>query len=79
MIAQSIELLEFGIKFEPRGQMRAQCLTDFVVELTTTTKAKSLQWKLYIDGASNEKGSGAGVILESPVEVILKKSMQFKF
>jgi len=44
-------------------------LLDFSVELTTLVKFRhedSLQWILYVDGASNLKGSEAGVVLEGP-------------
>lgn len=34
---------------------------------------------MYIDGSSNEKGSGVGVILESLDEVILEQSIRFEF
>lgn len=38
--------------------MRAQCLANFIVELGTTTETELLWWKLYVNGSSNEKGSG---------------------
>ena len=33
MISWSVELSEFGLKFERRGPIKAQCLADFVLEL----------------------------------------------
>ena len=33
MILWSVELSQFGLKFELRGPIKAQCLTDFVLEL----------------------------------------------
>jgi len=33
MIGWSIELSEFGIKYEPRGPIKSQCLVDFTSEL----------------------------------------------
>lgn len=79
MIAWSVELSKFRIKYKPKGPMKAQCLADFVVKLTTTTKVESLWWKLYVDGSSNEKVRGARVILASHDEVILEQSLQFEF
>jgi len=35
MISWLVELSEFGLKFEPRGPIKAQCLADFVLELQT--------------------------------------------
>lgn len=34
---------------------------------------------MYVDGSSNEKGSGVGVILESLDEVIIEQSIRFEF
>lgn len=34
MIAWSIELSMYGLKYEPRGALKAQCLSDFVTELS---------------------------------------------
>lgn len=34
---------------------------------------------MYVDGSSNAKGSGVGVILEIPDEVILEQFLTFKF
>lgn len=41
-------------------------------------RAQCLWWKLFVDGSSNEKGSGAK-ILESPNKVILEQSLWFEF
>ena len=34
---------------------------------------------MYVDGSSNAKGSGVGVILEIPDEVILEQFLTFNF
>ena len=34
---------------------------------------------LYVDGSSNRKGSGAGVILEGPNDIMLEYSLKFDF
>jgi len=83
MIAWSTELSEFDLLFEPRGPIRAQCLADFVAELQVPcnelpTDKKDL-WKLYVDDSSNQKGCGAGVVLESPTGVRLEQSLRFTF
>lgn len=79
MIAWSVELSEFKIKYEPWGPMKAQYLVDFVAQLATTTEAKSFWWKLYVDGSSNTKGNGTRMILESPYWVILEQSLWFEY
>ncbi|XP_061364977.1 uncharacterized protein LOC133308373 [Gastrolobium bilobum] len=36
-------------------------------------------WKVYVDGSSNDKGSGAGIILESPEGVTIEYSLNLGF
>ena len=33
-------------------------------------------WKVYVDGASNQKGSGVGLALTSPKKVVIEKSLR---
>nr|KYP65463.1 Transposon Ty3-I Gag-Pol polyprotein [Cajanus cajan] len=79
MIAWLVELSEFGIKYESRGPLKAQCLADFVAELTPTLADEQQVWTLHVDGSSNSKGGGAGIILEGPNRVTLEQSLKFGF
>lgn len=36
-------------------------------------------WVLHVDGSSNLKGSGAGIVLEEPGDFTLKYSLRFNF
>ena len=36
-------------------------------------------WEVYVDGASNQKGSGVGLVLISPEKVIVEKSLRLGF
>ena len=36
-------------------------------------------WEVYVDGASNQKGSGVGLVLISPEKIIIEKSLRFDF
>ena len=36
-------------------------------------------WEVYVDGASNQKGSGVGLVLISPEKIIIKKSLRLDF
>ena len=36
-------------------------------------------WEVYVDGASNQKGSGIGLVLISPEKVIIEKSLRMNF
>nr|KYP33643.1 Retrovirus-related Pol polyprotein from transposon opus [Cajanus cajan] len=79
MIAWSVELSEFGIQYEGRGPLKAQCLADFVAEFTPTTAEEPQVWTLHVDGSSNSKDGGAGIILEGPNQVTLEQSLKFGF
>nr|KYP50616.1 Pol polyprotein [Cajanus cajan] len=79
MIAWSVELSKFGIKYESRGPLKAQCLADFVAKLTPTSAGEQQVWTLHVDGSSNSKGGGVGIILEGPNKVTLEQSLKFGF
>ena len=36
-------------------------------------------WEVYVDGASNQKGLGIGLVLISPKKVIIEKSLRLDF
>ena len=36
-------------------------------------------WEVYVDGASNQKGSGVGLVLMSPKKVVIEKSLRLDF
>ena len=36
-------------------------------------------WEVYVDGASNQKGSGVRLILISPEKIIIEKSLRLDF
>ena len=40
---------------------------------------KPLQWKVYVDGAANQKGSEVGLVLISPEKLIIEKSLRLGF
>ena len=37
------------------------------------------QWKVYVDGAANQKGSGVGLVLISPKKLVVEKSLRLGF
>ncbi|XP_016164417.1 uncharacterized protein LOC107606929 [Arachis ipaensis] len=57
----------------------ALILPDFISKLTTEDKQTKHNWKLYVDGAANKDGSGAGVTLKESEQVIAEQSLQFFF
>ena len=36
-------------------------------------------WKVYVDGVANQKGSGVGLVLISPENTIIEKSLRLGF
>ena len=80
MVKWAVELSEYDIKFEPRTSFKSQTLANFLVELSAPAETEtSNKWTLYVDGSSNLKGSGAGIILEGPGDLTLEYSLCFNF
>ncbi|XP_072059698.1 uncharacterized protein [Arachis hypogaea] len=80
LIKWSIELSEFDIQYEPRGSVKSQYLADFIAEFTgESSNTGILVWRLFVDGASNPQGSGAGILLENPEGVVIEHSLRFSF
>ena len=36
-------------------------------------------WKVYVDGATNQRGSGVGLVLVSPEKITIEKSLRLGF
>ncbi|XP_068461731.1 uncharacterized protein [Phaseolus vulgaris] len=47
MVTWTMELSEYGIKYEPRGPIKAQSLADFIIQMPTETQQE--HWTLYVD------------------------------
>jgi hypothetical protein len=80
-----VQLGSLGVEYKPRTSIKGQVLADFVAEfqgkdsefgptnsLGLETNSLSNEWKLFVDGASNAMGSGAGVVLISPEGLIME-------
>ncbi|XP_072056333.1 uncharacterized protein [Arachis hypogaea] len=80
LIKWSIELSEFDIQYQPRSSVKSQYLADFVAEFTGSSPNEDTEnWVLFVDGASNPQGSGAGILLQNPKGVIIEHSLRFSF
>jgi len=77
MSSWAVKLSEFNIRYEPHGPIKAQCLLDFVNDLQHTPTED--QWTLHVDGSSNSKGVGAGIVLEGPNDILIEKPLHFSF
>ena len=77
-----------------KGQVLADLVTEFTeppieeLELAGDMDEKLVgmisqyplpTWEVYVDGASNQKGSGVGLVLISPEKVIIEKSLRLDF
>ncbi|GKV48760.1 hypothetical protein SLEP1_g55555 [Rubroshorea leprosula] len=82
LIKWAVELGEFEITFQQRSAIRAQALADFIVECTpcpSTSNPEPNDWTLYVDGASNSKGSGADALLIGPEGYRSEHALKFNF
>ena len=75
----AIELNEHHIDYQPRTAIKSQVLVDFIAdfspysflhaekELMTLEESSNGEgtWTLHVDGSSNFKGSGLGLVLTS--------------
>nr|XP_025664335.1 uncharacterized protein LOC112762688 [Arachis hypogaea] len=78
MLALSIELSQFQIKFKPQNAIKAQAMADFIAEMTPG-KLTPESWKLHVDGSSNSTYGGAGVILENQDGITIEQSVRYEF
>ena len=80
------------VEYKPRAVIKGQVLAEFLAEFQYDPNNPSLtipaetqlglvtgKWELFVDGASNSKGSGAGVMLVSPEGLILEQAVRLKF
>ena len=81
----AVEMGEYDIHFQSRAAIKGQVVADFIAEFSkevpisggsprlvegTTVSGHSPIWNIYMDGSSNNKGSGIGVLLISPYGVV---------
>ena len=45
----------------------------------TISLQEPLFWKVYVDGAANQRGSGVGLVLISPKKLTIEKSLRLGF
>ena len=65
--------------------MKGQVLVDFIAEFTPKNDGKiicnveSRPWKVFVDGASNAMGAGAGIVIITPEGIRLEHSFRLGF
>ncbi|WZZ71342.1 hypothetical protein YC2023_082712 [Brassica napus] len=79
----AMELSGHDIVYKNRTAAKSQVLADFLIELTLELEQDlilpSKNWILHVDGSSTNKGSGAGVQLQSPTGELIRQSFSFGF
>lgn len=80
MVFWSINLSKYDIQYILRESIKSQELEDFVAELSSPIEEESpLEWALFMNGASIIKESRARTVLEGPGDIVIKKTLKFKF
>ena len=57
--------------------MKQDNMDEKLVGLISTQGGSS--WRVYVDGTANQRGAGLGLVLISPEEVIIEKSLRLGF
>jgi RNase H len=65
LLAWALELSKFDISFHPRTALKSQILTDFIADYSGLKRSKEDEWALYVDEASSQQGSRAGIVMTS--------------
>ncbi|XP_060960791.1 uncharacterized protein LOC133031326 [Cannabis sativa] len=85
LLKWAMELSQFDLHYISRISIKGQALADFITECneaeaTANIPAPSVpEWKVFVGGASNENGSGAGVAMISPSGLRLQAALRFDF
>ena len=87
-----VYLGSLGVEYKPRIAIKGQVLVEFLAKFQYDPSNPSLfvptetqldldakKWELFVDGASNSKGSGAGIVLISPKGLVLEQAVRLKF
>jgi hypothetical protein len=65
LLVWALELSKFDISFHPRTALKSQILTDFIADYSGLKRSKEDEWALYVDEASSQQGSRAGIVMTS--------------
>ncbi|XP_074298507.1 uncharacterized protein LOC141629394 [Silene latifolia] len=92
MAKWSVHLSGYDLKFEPRTAIKSQALADFVSDFSPALQTQVEQdilnleedkgeqvWELHVDGASNAKGAGVGLVLKSPQGDLIVQGVRCEF
>jgi hypothetical protein len=70
LVNWAVELGQFDIEFHPRTAIKGQVLADFFLEFCNVPESLDQvqipTWVIYVDGSSQGRRSGAGVVMLNP-------------
>ncbi|XP_060972375.1 uncharacterized protein LOC133038292 [Cannabis sativa] len=91
MTKWAVELSEYDITYQPRTTIKSQVLADFIAdfscvgqvqaekELLCLNEQTNSTWMVAVDGSSNSKGSGLGIVLTSPQGDVIQQAIRCDF
>ncbi|XP_074265772.1 uncharacterized protein LOC141588217 [Silene latifolia] len=92
MTKWSVHLSGYNLQFKPRTTIKSQALADFVSDFSPATHVEAEKgmlrllgdqesgiWTLYIDGASNARGAGVGLVLRSRKGDMMVQAVRCEF
>ena len=87
-----VQLGSLRVEYKPRTSIKGQVLANFIAEFQgkdgevesanpfgVEADSAIMEWKLFVDSASNTKGSGARAVLISPEGIILEQAVRLNF
>ncbi|XP_075497509.1 uncharacterized protein LOC142534524 [Primulina tabacum] len=77
MVKWTVELGEYDIEYKPRVAIKAQALTDFLIEIIQPGEEEA--WRVFVDGASNLSGCGVRVVLIAPSREKVKLALRIDY
>ncbi|XP_060965610.1 uncharacterized protein LOC133034526 [Cannabis sativa] len=85
LLKWAMELSQFDIHYVPRISIKGHALADFITECNEAEASSSVPvprtpaWKVFVDGASNENRSSAGIAMISLDGLRLQVALHFSF
>lgn len=83
LIEQYVAFRQHDIRYQPRSTIEAHIVANFFAEFTTLKdqygKYSMPYWHLYLDGSTNLRGKGIGVILRMSTKELIEKLVRLQF
>lgn len=73
MVSWAVKILEYDIKYVPRGRVKSKSQEDFMETFSSFIDEETPPGlALSVNGASNVKGSGTGIVLEGSSNILIE-------